>query len=90
MHLLSQLSDKVIICNKNIMHYEQFYLQTAVCRCPHPAIRSGELVDVLAGCPSPPGPHAAVQTHPDVHHHHYGQVGAINNNGSVPVYVCVF
>ena len=37
-----------------------------------------------------PGPHAAVQTHPDVHHHHYGQVGAINNNGSVPVYVCVF
>ena len=38
----------------------------------------------------PPGPHAAVQTHADVHHHHYGQVGAINNNGSVPVYVCVF
>ena len=50
----------------------------------------GELVDVLAGCPSPPGPHAAVQTHPDVHHHHYGQVGAVNNNGSVLVYVCVF
>ena len=52
MHLLSQSSDKVIISNKHIMHYERFYLQTAVCRCPHPAISSGELVDVLTGCPS--------------------------------------
>ena len=88
MRLLSQLSDGVIISNKHIMngftcrpHYVDVPIQLSVV---------GELVDALAGCPSPPGPHAAVQTHPDVHHHHYGQVGAINNNGSVPVYVCVF
>ena len=82
MHLLSQLSDKVIMSNKHIMN--GFTCRPQYVDVPIQLSVVGSWLGV------PPGPHAAVQTHPDVHHHHYGQVGAINNNGSVPVYVCVF
>ena len=59
------------------MHYERFYLQTALYRCPHPASSSGELGAVLLGVS--PGPLTDVQTHPHLDVHYYGQVGATNN-----------